>query len=200
MKKALVLLAVLSLLLAASAIQAADLQAGWYVKMAGVALFGPIKQPPYHTGTGWNFTGGLGTYGPFKVSSPDPLWAERMVSVPTSVSGVTPSTSVYLWGQPVDPVYYDVREVQFFCETNYDASQMQLQLLMYNSTDHNYTLLWSQSQSGYRSSWVSALTFPQKIPVGYVPVFRVTTVPEPSALLVVITGAGAVFGFLRRRS
>lgn len=200
MKRVALLLVVLIMSLTLAQLsQAADLQSGWYVKLAGVALFGPISEPPYRTGTDWNFTGELGAYSPFEVSSPDPVWAERMVSVPVSATGVPVGTSVYLWGQPVDPVNYPVDAITFHYETNYDASQMQLQLLMYKP-DSGYTLLWSQSQSGYHSAWENGLTFPQKIPVGYVPVFRVTAVPEPSAMLVLLTGAGAVLGFLRRRS
>lgn len=199
MKKAVVLLAVLSMLLAASISQAADLQAGWYVKLAGVALFGPISQPPYRMATDWNFTGGLGTYDPFEVTNPDPIWAERMVSVPESATNVPGGTSVYLWGQPVDPIYYPVDAVTFAWETNCDKSVVQLELLMYNPSS-GYTKLWSYSQSPYNLGFDNVLAFPQKIPVGYVPVFRVSVVPEPSGIIVLLTGVGAVFGLVRRRS
>jgi hypothetical protein len=178
--------------------QAADLQAGWYVKLAGVGMFGPISEPPYRTGTGWNFTGELGMYGPFEVSSPDPVWAERMVSVPVSVTGVAAGTSVYLWGQPTWAVYYPVDALDFYWETNCDKSVVQLELLMYNPS-YGYTKLWSYSQSPYNSGFDNVLTFPQEIPIGYVPVFRVSVVPEPNGVIVLLTGAGAVFGFLRRR-
>ncbi len=202
MRVVVVVVAVLSLAVLVQTGQAADLQAGWYVKIAGVGLYGQTPEPPYEIATGWNFTGDLGTYGPFEVSSPDPVWAERMVSVPASVSGVTPGTAVYLWGEPAYPVFYDVRRVDFHIETNYDASQMQLQLLMYKP-DLGYTLLWSQSRSGYQFYWVSPLIFPQTIPLGYVPVFRVTTmpaVPEPGGVLLLLVGVGGVSRLLRRRS
>ena len=199
MKKITVVLAVLLLLALAQMGQAADLQAGWYIKLGGVGLFGAIPQSPYYTGTDWNFTTELGTYGPFEVTSPDPVWAERMVSVPVSVTGVSAGTSVYLWGQPIDPVYYPVDDVSFHWETNCDKSVVQLELLMY-SPSSGYTKLWSYSQSPYTSDASNVLTFPQKIPVGYVPVFRVSVVPEPNGLLALLTGAGLMVGFLRRRS
>lgn len=87
---------------------------------------------------------------------------------------------------------YAVDAVSFFWETNCDKSLIQLELLMYNST-YGYSKLWSYSQSPYNSGYNNVLVFPQKIPVGYVPVFRVSVVPEPSSVLVLLL-FGSYFG------
>ncbi len=195
MKRFTAILVVIVLAVLSQAGQAADLKAGWYVKLASVALYNSQHQ----VGTRFNFTGDLGASGPFYVSSPDPLWAERMVSVPVSAVGVPGGTSVYLWGTPQTIPNYVIDSVSFAWETNCDSSIMQLQLLMYKP-DVGYTLLWSHNQSGYNSDNGNVLRPGLVIPVGYMPVFRVTVVPEPNGLLVLIAGSGALFGLLRRRS
>ena len=197
MKKGFAVFAVLLLLSLSQVTQAVTLEEGWYVKLGGVALFGFDPVLSFYTGADWHFTVDTGDQGPFNVASPDPVWAERMVSVPETVTGVIPGASVYLWGEPTYPVTYAITEVGFFWETNYDASRMRLDLLAYDGA--GFTLLWSQDNSGLDSGFRNVLTASQSIPVGSVPVFRVTVVPEPSSMLAMIgCVAGAVF-VLRRR-
>ncbi len=198
MKKFVVAVAIVVLLLSAQVSQAADLQEGWYVKLAAVALYGFDYGINFYTGTAWHFTGELGEHGPFTVTSPDPVWAERTIAVNETVSGIAPYTSVYLWGEPENPVTYDVTEIGLFWETDYDAASMRLELLSYDGFD--FTLLWSQDKSGFNSGYHNVLSAWQQIPVGSVPVFRVTAIPEPSSLLALFGYFGAIALMHRRRS
>ncbi len=182
MKKLVVALAIVVLLLSAQVSQAVDLQEGWYVKLAAVALFGFDYGINFYTGTAWYFTGELGEYGPFTVTSPDPVRAERLIAVTETASRIAPGTSVYLWGEPENAVTYDVTEMGPYWETNYDASCMRLELLSYDGVD--FTLLWTQDKSGFNAGIRNVLSSSQMIPIGSVPVFRVTVVPEPSSLLI----------------
>jgi len=180
-----VVIVILCMLAFAGAAHAADLQAGWYVKLGLVDVRG---WDGYQWGiVDWNFVGGLGTYGPFEVTSPDPVWARRMVSVPSSVSGVAPGTSVDLWGEPAIPIGFPVSEVVVCYDTNYDATRMRLELLMYRA-DVGFTMLWAENRSGLHQVWTNVLGPSQVIPLGYSPVFRVTVVPEPGPFLAIIWG------------
>lgn len=193
MNKPIAILVILLLLGLGSAAHAVDLEAGWYVKLFGVSLGGLVGEGGWQV-VNWHFTGGLGTSGPFEVTSPDPLWAERVVSVPQTVKGVTAGTSVYLWGEPVSSVDFIVRQLGVGYDTLYDASRMRLDVLMYKESE-GFTLLWSQGLSGFQQGWPNVLEESQAIPVGYQPVFRVAVVPEPcstSAMLVGITLAVVV--------
>jgi len=189
------ILLILCMLVFAGAAHAADLQAGWYVKLGLVDVRG---WDGYQWGiVDWNFVGGLGTYGPFEVTSPDPVWARRMVSVPSSVSGVAPGTSVDLWGEPTREVNFPISAVVPCYDTYYDASQMRLQLLMYKQ-DAGFTLLWEQARSGFWGDWSNVLSGSQVIPVGYSLVFRVTVVPEQGSLLVTICALASTLLSRRR--
>ncbi len=196
MKKLVVALAIGVILLSAQVSQAADLQEGWYVKLGMVTLWGFDYGINFYTGTDWHFTGEIGEHGPFTVTSPDPVWAERTIAVNETVTGIAPYTSVYLWGEPENPVTYDVTALGLYCETNYDASCMRLELLSYDGID--FTLLWTQDKSGFNTGIRNVLSSSQMIPIGSVPVFRVTVVPEPSSLLIVF-GCFAGMTFVRRR-
>ena len=195
MRKPAVLLAVMIVLTLGQACQAADLQAGWYAKLGGVALFG--WDGVQERGIDWHFVGGLGTFGPFEVTNPDPVWPERTVSVPDDALEVVPGTGVWLWGEPEVTVDFVVQAVSIFWDTDYDATQMRLELLMYNETE-GFALLWSQTQSGYYGGAGNVLGEYQTIPMGYAPVFRVRAVPEPSSLMTVCGLLGAFL--LRRRT
>ena len=194
MKRSAVVVVVVCLLALAQAGWAANLDSSWYVKLSQVALFGYDPNTGHDFGLDWVFTGALGDEGPFRVSSPDPVWAQRMVSVPTSVAA-TPGTSVYLWGAPEASVPATVSELTLFWETNYVSSQMRLDLLSYDGSA--FTLLWSQAKSGTNSDFSNVLGSFQSIPLGSAPVFRVTVVPEPPAGLAFASLVGLAFA--RRR-
>jgi hypothetical protein len=197
MNRAAVVVSVLCLVVLGQAGWAADLQAGWYVKLGLVALWGRDPGTGHEVGVDWNFTGGLGTFGPFEVSGPDMWYPQRMVSVPSSVTGVAPSTSVYLWGEPSRAVDFVVSRVSPFWDTYYDGASMRLELLMYGEST-GFTLLWSQTKSGVYGGAGNVLSEFQSIPIGHVPVFRVTTVPEAHSLFVV--GYGLLCAALFRKT
>lgn len=196
MKKGFAVFAVVLFLLSTQVTHAANLEEGWYVKIGWVTVGG-------WDGTSdriidWDFTSDLGIVGPFNVTSPDPLWARRMVSVDSTVSGIAPGTNIDLWGAPVAEVTFPITEVVICYDTNYDATQMRLELLIY-SPDAGFTLLWSESKSGTHSVWTNVLGQSQYIPIGYVPVFRVTAVPEPPVAVVFVTGLSSLLVRIRRR-
>ncbi|MGI6296926.1 MAG: PEP-CTERM sorting domain-containing protein [Armatimonadota bacterium] len=190
MKKFVVAVAIVVILLSAQISQAADLQEGWYVKLGWVDVRG--WDGMRERVVDWDFTGPLGSVGPFEVTSPDPLWARRMISVPNTVSGIAPGTSVDLWGEPLSLVDFPITEVVVCYDTNYDAAKMRLQLFMYQQ-DTGFTLLWSEERSGLHQVWSNVLGQFQMIPVGYSPVFRVTVIPEPSTVLALFSGALCTF-------
>lgn len=177
MLKSLVLVGALSGLLGTAQVsEAVDLQAGWYVKLGSGMLSGidPIYQRP--NTVDWNFVGSLGAFGPFEVTYQS--WQEqRVVTVPTSVSGVAPGTSIWLWAEPSDPVYWPISLVGVRWETNYQADRMILELYKY-STSGVYTLLWAQNRSGYNHYHGNLLGQWEEIEIGSIPVFRVRVVPE----------------------
>ena len=197
MRKRGVLLAVLIVLALAQACQAADLQAGWYVKLGGVALYG--FDGMYERGGDWHFEGGLGTFGPFEVTEPGVGWADRLVSVPTSAMGVPAGTTVYLLGEPETEVDFPVSNLLLAYETDYDATQMRVELFVH-CAGGDYELLWSQNQSGYAMAIPDVLAGSGRLILpGDSIVFRVTTVPEPSQVLALGLPAALLIGLARRR-
>ncbi len=193
-----VALAVVFVLALAGAVQAADLQAGWYVKLGGVALWGWDWQANRYTGVDWDFTGPLGTYGPFEVTQPGPVWPQRMVSVPSAVSGVPPGTAVDLNGQPRSSLTFAVDRLDFAYETYYDATQMRLSLYLQHS-DGNADLLYSETRSGLHSTFPEIPFDDWQMLADDRLVFRVTVVPEPSSLLAVLLPTATALCLRRRR-
>ncbi len=166
---------------------AADLQAGWYVKRWAVSLefYDELGRP---NSVHWSFAGGMGTYGPCEGTSPDPIWAERLGTIPTTALDVAPGTGVYLGGVPDVEIPFDLTGVGMGYETNYDASQVRLELLDYSGST-GYTLLWAESRSGLQHAFQTVVwSYEPVIRRGHAVVFRVTTVPEPCGLVVVLTG------------
>lgn len=196
MKKPAVLLAVIALIVLAQGCQAATLQSGWYAKLGPVDLYG--WDGTKERIVTWNFTDNLGTYGPFQVTSPDSWWPQRQVAVPNTVV-VLSGTSVYLTGSPVSQIDFSINKAVFHYETNYDASQMCLELLM-QGPDNSMTLLWTQNTSGYTWGIRNVLSESQSIPIGYQPIFKITTVPEPTCLVTLFSGLGFITLILRKRS
>jgi|LSQX01.1.fsa_nt_gb hypothetical protein len=197
MKRLAIALVVIGLLAVSQVTQAANLEEGWYVKLGGVALYGVDPKTGYDRGVDWNFTSPLGVSGPFDVAQPDMLWPQRLVSVPYDVTGVIFGTGVDLYGQPEPPVDFLVQSIFFICDTFYEASQMRLELLI-KRANGNTELIWSQTRSG------PVLGGPE-IPLDDLFgsddsfVFRVTTVPEPSSLQVLLlTSVPFVLGLMRR--
>jgi len=194
MKKTAAIIVVL-LLLTAQACLAVDLEAGWYANLGLVDIHG--WGPSGEVVVSWNFTGALGPQEPFEVTSPDPVWARRSVTVLQTTTGIAPGTAVYLWGEPVTPITFDIIDVVPYWETDYDATRMQLQLLSY-SPQTGFTLLWSQTASGHNLSFSGLLSGFQEIPLGAEPVFRVIVVPEPCSFAVLVAACCGIL--VQRRS
>jgi hypothetical protein len=192
MKKLLLLFAVLLLVGLAPPTQAADLEAGWYVKLGGFFTLG-FDGAQWHA-VDWSFVGGLGTFGPFEVTSPHPWWPQREIRVPGTTTAPT-GTALYFWLEPEVPVSYDVYEAVPRWETSYDASRMRLEMLI-GREGEPLALLWAQDQSGSNWGYHNVLTGLQHIPAGYQPVLRVVVLPEPGCLMCVVCGS-MVF-FIRR--
>ena len=197
MKKGFAVFAVLLLLSLSQVTQAVTLEEGWYVKLGYVALYGFDPIAGHDFALAWNFTDPLGTSGPFSVTQLGQHWPQRMISVSDTATDVLPGTCVDLYGEPVATIPAIVSEVSFRYETDYVASLMRLDLLM-QAPDGNQTLLWSQNTSGFTWSEGNALEWNQIIPVGYIPVFRVTVVPEPSAFAALGLGLGILCAARRR--
>lgn len=161
---------------------AADLQAGSYVKLGEVALFGFDPSTGRDFGIDWNFTSPLGASGPFVVTQPDPLWPQRMVSVPNTTLGVPAGTAVYLYGQPEAVLPAAATRLDVECETNYDASQMLVELYVQHSDGHA-ELLWTETRSGHHTGGGNVLWPWQTISPTDAIYLRVATVPEPSSWL-----------------
>lgn len=194
MKNLAFVLVVISLLAVSQAGQAANLSSDWYVKLGTVGVSG------YTPGVGpwdydWDFTSPLGTVGPFLVTQPDPLWPQRLVSV-QNVDNVPSGTAVDLYGQlryalPADGI---VTGMDFGYQTYYDASQMRLDLYITHS-DGTTRLAYSETRSVPISTFCSASLSP-----GDTFYFRVTTVPEPSSLLILSLSVVSFIGFGWRRT
>lgn len=186
MRKLAVMLGVLLLLGLCGTAPAADLEAGWYVKIGAVGVSG------YTPGVGpwdyeWDCTNAPGSLGPYTLShptEPDPLFPQIMVSVSNTVSDVPSGTAVDLHGQlryavPSDAV---VTGVSIPLETNYDATQMLLQVLVHHQSGTD-DLLWSQTTSGHIMGTKDISTTMYLVAAGDSLVLRVTTVPEPGSFL-----------------
>lgn len=197
MKAVALILAVVGLLGLAQVSQAVTPQAGSYVKLGYVALYGYDPVAAHDFAFAWDFTGPLGASGPFTVTQLGQRWPQRMISLTNVADDVLPGTCVDLYGQPRTTIPATVTEVSFRYETTYVASQMRLDLLM-QAPDGNQTLLWSQNTSGFTWSEGNVLGWNQSIPVGYVPLFRITVVPEPLAFAVLGLGFGILSARRRR--
>jgi len=190
-----VVIVILCMLAFAGAAHAADLQAGWYVKLGGVAVYGWYQGQ--YVGVDWNFTSPLGTYGPFEVTQPDQLWPQRMVLVPSAAFGVPVGTYVDLGGELEAPVTFAVDRLDLSYETNYDASRLRLEVLSRHPNGQE-DLLWYQSRSGYAIGGPSLYNPSLSFFTGDILVCRVVVVPEP-AYAMTLGLAGLAFVSWRRR-
>ena len=195
MKKGFAVFAVLLFLLSAQVTHAANLEEGWYVKLGGVALWWIDPASGHEVGADWDFTSPLGTVGPFLVTQPDPLWPQRLISV-QNLNDVPSGTAVDLFGQlryavPNNAV---VTGISVPLATNYDATQMQLQVLIHHQSGID-DLLWSQTTSGHIMGTKDISTGKYSIAAGDSLLLRVTTLPEPSSLLILSLSVVSFIGF-----
>jgi|GEM_PF-2986515 len=178
MKTAIMIVAVLIIALMPQIGQTADLQAGWYVKLGNIALWGFDPVQNREVAVGWYFTTPVGLNGPFEVTQPAPSWPQRMVSVPTSVN-VPSGTSVDLYGSLEKPITFPIYRLDVGHETDYDSSQMLVQLLVQHSNG-SVELLWSEPRSGHHLGANNILGPSETILPTDTLLFKVVAVPEPS--------------------
>ena len=201
MKRLAIALVVIGLLTVSQVTHAANLEEGWYVKLGGVGISGftPMVGPWNYE---WDFTSPLGTTGPYTVTqptTPDLLFTQRMVFVQNNVSNVSSGTAVDLYGQlryaiPSNAV---ITGIDAIAETNYDATQMQLQLYVQHS-DGSSQLLSKESRSGHHTSGFSLqLPWQAVLPTDAI-FFRVVAVPEPSTGLALLLPTVGLL-WIRRR-
>lgn len=182
MKKLAVVLAVAASLATAHAADAANLQAGWYAKIGNVGLSGFDPNSGRDFARGWSATSPLGKFGPFDVThptEPDPLFPQRVIAVPSTVSGVAAGTAVYEYGVLDAPLPAPATYMSVAYETSYDAAQMMLQLCVQHSNGQS-ELVWGESRSGHHIGNVGVLWPGQSILPTDTLYFSVVVVPEPS--------------------
>jgi len=183
MRKLALILAVAGLLCLAQASQAADLQAGWYVKLGGVALFGIDPTLQQQVGIDWSFVGGLGDWGPFAVTEPDGSWVQRVIAVPGNAYGIASGTKVDLTGTPLSAVNFIPDTLQFAYGTFYDVTQMRFDLYSQHS-DGTLDKLYSETRSGQHTVAPTITLNGRYNPAADSLIFRTTTVvPEPASII-----------------
>lgn len=192
MKKLVFVLAVVALFVLAQVGQAANLQPDWYARIYGINewIYSPVTGQQELVCDAY-FGIPTGDYGPFS------LWysqnTQAFVRVPSSANGVTSEQDLVL---PVClPYLGPLGGLSFACDTNYDASQMQLQF-WHQNTDGSKELLWTQQQSG--NYYGGATVARDTIPTGSY-YFRVAIVPEPTGMLGLLALC-PILALLRRRS
>ena len=144
-------------------------------------------------GIDWNFTSPLGGAGPFEVTQPNPLWPQRMVTVPNAAHDVPNGTAVYLYGEPEQPIVWPTTDLQITSETNYDSSQMLAQLYVQHDTGLS-ELLWTEPRSGPHTGGGSVLLPGQTLLPSDTIYFRVTAVPEPCSFAVLAASCCGLLG------
>ena len=194
MKRLAIALVVIGLLAVSQVTQAANLEEGWYVKFSSAALYGFDYALREEVSVGWTFTSGLGTYGPFTISQPNPLWPQRMISVATSVCGVPDKTGINLHGQPDSPFTFVSTRLDFMYETYYDATQVIASLFVQHANGET-ELIWNENRSGLHNRYATLITTILPSDIIY---FNVSAVPEPSGVLFIIP-ATSLMWILRRK-
>ena len=189
------LLILLSVALSGSA-PAADLQAGRYANVSSVSLYQYDSQGYPFIRAGLWFTTSPGMYGPFLVGDgPYHTRDWRDISVPSTVTGVGPDSSLVLpvgtgmtLGEPI--AWISIPWV-----ADYDATQMQLEFWRTRSNGIAERL-WAQQLSGYRygSVDVAQNTFLEG-PL----YFKVSVIPEPASFNLLVGGLSALLLTIRRR-
>ena len=189
----LILLLASGLLLPLAASHAANLQAGWYVNITSVQIGLTMGEQVIPI---WGQFDVEGQYGPFLVTDgPTHSYTRRYISVPTNAYGVGPDQSLTLpilaVSQP--PGTY-IHYVSVGYETNYDPSQMRLEL-WHERLDGSEELLWAQLQGGNR--WGGGGVGPSACEGPYY--LKVSVLPEPTAIASLLFGVGGLAVIMRRR-
>lgn len=192
------LFAVLVSLVLAIPAPAANLQAGWYVRVSSVHIWQYDQlNSPFIRDEGNFYDTPPGQYGPFQVSDGtyhSPI--DRWVSVPATVSAgpgdslIMPLTFGMTLGEPI-------AYLSFYWETNYDPSQMRLEFWRQNYYTSVQELLWAQTLSGYRYGGATALTNATYDSQYFV---KVAVIPEPSSMIIFSAGLGILLALRRRRT
>ncbi|MDO8587835.1 MAG: hypothetical protein Q7T82_12445 [Armatimonadota bacterium] len=184
------------LLLPASALWSADLQAGWYsaIKQVDMYAYDAYGQPqPYTVG---RFSTAPGTYGVL-ILTDEPFHYQycRTARVASDVYGVPAGTLLELPFYNLSPISLIAR-LNVEWATDYDASQMRLELAQRNSATGAVTTLWTQNTSGVTGNVETLASDLQ--PDGLF--FRVVAVPEPSGFLALVAPISALaVAYIRRR-
>jgi len=194
MRRLVLVLIVAGLLGLAQAGQAADLQAGWYACAYTVHLYTYGPQGPT-LAAGGTFQTPRGTQGPFTISRA-PTYDDyaRTVSV-TADTLADPLDSIVLPIAAPLATNTVLSSVAFLWETDYASDRLRLQF-WHNLNDGTSLQLWDQPLSGYQSGGASTahdLMYEQ----GFF--FRVAVVPEPTSLLVLLTGLVSCVAAARSR-
>ena len=199
-RKGVFLIVLLCIVALAGAAHAVTLEQGWYAQIRGVSMEVYDQDGvPIPWGFDPYFNTPPGMYGPFQVTN-DPRGNSysRTVSVPSTVYGVAPGTSVEL---PLITSMADtsvIASMSVDVRTNYDASGMRLQLIGHDQSTGGTTVLWEQAQSN--DYWHGVIMACDVYPAGLA--FRVMAVPEPggaSSLLMCVVGTGFLPLMRRRR-
>jgi hypothetical protein len=195
MRKAAVVLAVLVVALLPQVGQAADLQAGWYVKLGLVMFYGTIPTPPYEAWVGWDPSITPGAYGPFEVATDATPYAPYpvVVSVPTTQTGVPAGIGVTIHGQPATQFAWTATGLYVPYETNYDPSEMRIELYLHHSSGQD-ELIWQQ-MAGHRTGNVNVLDASGRtISADDSIYFGVVAVPEPPQLMALLLPTLGILG------
>ena len=194
-RKGVFLIVMLCILAVAGAAHAVTLEQGWYAQIRTMMIMVYDQDGVPIPWGGGDFNTPPGMYGPFQVTK-DPYSYSRTVSVPSTVYGVAPGTSVEL---PILTYLADTSIIAVLgmdARTNYDASRMRLQLIQHDQSTGGTTVLWEQAQS---NDYWDGVTMSDLHPAGLA--FRVIAVPEPGTLVSLIFGVvgTAVLPLIRRR-
>jgi hypothetical protein len=192
---------VLLCLVLAQASQAADLAAGSYVKFGGVGLWWTDPNTYMPSAVDWNPTISPDTYGPFQVTTDTAQYAPCPVTatVLTEQDGVPAGTGVTIYGQTDGQITQPVNRIDVALETNYDASQMQIEMYQHHASGFD-ELIWDQTRSGYQTGGLDVFQGTYKtLPVGDSIYFKIVAVPEPSQAMTLIIGLSALTAMIRRR-
>lgn len=197
MRRAVIVASTVVVLALAQAASAANLQAGWYASMYSMQYYAYDRNGlPQLLGSG-EFQTVPGQYGPFTLTDGPFHWSRsREVEVLSSVTGVGSRASLVLPVAGGLDSSQCLAYVEFGWRTNYDPSQMRLEL-WHNKMEGSAELLWQQILAGTRTGYSNA-AYDSTYEKGLF--FRVAVVPEPSGFASLLASAlAATYGITRRR-
>lgn len=191
------LLLVMLLLLPACSSQAAELQAGWYANPLGIDFFQRLEDYTEVNVGSVTFTTPAGDHGPFRVGVLDTR--ARTVTVPNTSYGVSPAESLVLPTNLLPSMFYDLTRVdhmEVYWSTNYDASQMMLELWGRTTSQQDYSKMWFQPLSGQRQGLTNLEGGDLRDASFF---FRIAVVPEPGAVTCLAAGLSCFVLYAGRR-